>query len=495
MDLSVIDRAMKYAHCGAMAGAAGGYIGTGVVTLWAGGSGLVPLTTGALMLGSALQACSEQPMGENPNAGGPQSGQRPGDCWELDNCCGTLWMIQPDEEGGERNFGPAWKILSVDTRPSAQEGYAPETKVNYLDCNGDVQESGWAVYPEKSNYTLRGDGDCSCKNDGTSPINDVLPPGADDPISYRDPVTNCNYNLTLQGFAQETEGGPSMPVWLMEGSDAPEGRADTGGRMGGCNWPPVIVYDPGGPNGPYPPIPWLDGLDWKQLLANAAAGAAGRLLADALKALFDAKIPEAEMLFVAPCDKDDKGKPEFRRYLFEEQNYQSRVLSQQAVLMTMIQQHLDWKTPVCFGKNEKGAYARSITFESNENTDNGNSRCTKRFGYRSNSPCHVEQLYEYWRDFVWDTGPVIVGHRGSALGNPQVWAASVAEGKRVIQHAGREAGVDPDKAGEWTIGSVNSPRYGVSHTVRLKQIQGVWQATARQGPSPRPEMVETFPAL
>ena len=478
-----------------MAAGAGAYIGTGVATLWKGGLGLIPLTTGSLMLAAAFQQCSEQPMGENPNAGGPGQGQRPGDCWELNGCCGTLWRYNPGSEPPERYYGPAWKILRVESRESSQPGWEPDTRVFYLDCQGKEAESGWDVYPISSNYYLKGDGDCGCVNDGSDPISGDLPPGGDTTINYVDEETNCTYNLTLQGFAQEFEGGPSMPVWLMEGATQPEGRAETGGRMGGCNWPPVIVYDPGGGTGPYPPIPVTPGINWEQALANAAAGVAGRLLGDAISDLFEAKLPETEYELIAPCDLDAEGKQEKRIYELPEQKYQSRVVTQQAVIMEMLQQHLNWKTPTC-GSSETpkgGPFWRSLSFESAENTDDGNRKCIKRFRYRSNSPGDVERLYEHWRDFVWNTGPVVVGHSGSPLGTPQVWASSVDEGQRVIQHAGREAGVDPDQVGKWIVSGSDNSRYGVSHTVKLQQIHGIWQATTRKGPSGYAEGVWTMP--
>ncbi len=74
----------------------------------------------------------------------------------------------------------------------------------------------------------------------------------------------------------------------------------------------------------------------------------------------------------------------------------------------------------------------------------------------------LDAIVDHWKDFTFESGPVVVGHVGSSWGNPQVWASSEEEGKRVIRHAGGEAGIDPDQTGEWKIGSSDSARYGVS---------------------------------
>ena len=304
----------------------------------------------------------------------------------------------------------------------------------------------------------------------------------------------CTLNVDMKGLIQDNDGS-LHGVWQIAPAD--ETRA-SGGVISGCNFYPTIYYDGGGSGGgggtiPVPnPDPGGDW--WKDKIAQALAGAAGNLAANAIRQLFEAKMPPSEFSFVAPCDKKEDGTPAEVIYQFDEQNYQSRVLSQQAVLMEILQQHLNWKTPTCNAPSPKGAYARSITFASDENTLRGNRRCVKRFGYRSTGTCDLETLYEHWRCFVWNTGPVIVGHRGSHLGTPQVWAYDIDEGKRVIQHAGAEAGVDPDKVGEWTIGGSDHPRYGVSHTVKLMEVRGLWQATAREGPDGFAKAVWTLPA-
>jgi hypothetical protein len=148
----------------------------------------------------------------------------------------------------------------------------------------------------------------------------------------------------------------------------------------------------------------------------------------------------------------------------------------------------------CPEKPELAKHWRSIRFESNEPSPNGKSRLRKLFRYRGHSAGIVDDLADHWKDFRWTTGPVCVYHKGSPLGTPQVWAATPDEGQRVIRHAGREAGIDPDQVGEWGISSSDNPRYGVSLEVSLLVVDGCWSATARPGPSGYPEAAPVFPS-
>ena len=378
-------------------------------------------------------------------------------------------------------------------KSAAFEGYVPgedygNWKITFV--SGEKEWVGNRIANEWASFRLgvANPDDCGDGSD-TKPV----PPELLDPIQQ---VTDegCNLTFNLLGFASDAEGTQVNPVYRIESAPQTKSRANDGGRMaGGCWMKPVIYYGGGGDGGDRKPpivIPLPDddpgGLDWKKILETALGSLAARAVAAGVEELLKPKLPPADFEFVAPCDKDQDGNQLRVVYQMPEQDYQSRVVTQQAVIMEILQQHLNWKTPVCFSKNEKGDYARSLSFESTPDPDNNYQRTRKRLGYRSDSPCDVRQLSAHWRDFVWNTGPVIVRHSGSALGSPQVWAASVDEGKRVIQHAGREAGVDPDQVGEWTIGSTDSPRYGVSATMRLKEVDGVWAATARIGPSDWP---------
>ena len=147
----------------------------------------------------------------------------------------------------------------------------------------------------------------------------------------------------------------------------------------------------------------------------------------------------------------------------------------------------------CPEKPELAKHWRSIRFESDETTPRGNRRLSKLFRYRGISPGVVDAVADHWKDFRWTTGPACVYHKGSPLGTPKVWASTPNEGKRVIRHAGREAGIDPDQIGEWGVSGSDNPRYGVSLEVGLFCVDGCWSATARPGPDGHPEASVVFP--
>lgn len=159
-----------------------------------------------------------------------------------------------------------------------------------------------------------------------------------------------------------------------------------------------------------------------------------------------------------------------------------------------IQEELEkLKECACPEKPELAKHWRSIRFESDEPSPNSRTRLHKLFRYRGNSAGIVESVAAHWKDFRWRTGPTCVFHKGSPLGTPQVWAASIDEGKRVIRHAGGEAGIDPDQVGEWGVSGSDNPRYGVSLEVGLYCVDGCWSSTARPGPNGWPEAGQVLP--
>ena len=163
-------------------------------------------------------------------------------------------------------------------------------------------------------------------------------------------------------------------------------------------------------------------------------------------------------------------------------------------LALMLQKHLELKTPTCVPKKAelKGDW-RTISFISDETSPYGKSRLRKRLRYRSQSGIELGGLVDHWADFTWAAGPVCVIHKGSSVGVPQCWASSIDEGKRVLRHAFREAGVDPDQVGEWIVSGSNNARYGVPGTMRVNTKGGYYWITCREGSNGRPEVMTTGP--
>ena len=126
----------------------------------------------------------------------------------------------------------------------------------------------------------------------------------------------------------------------------------------------------------------------------------------------------------------------------------------------------------------------------------GTKPLRKTLGYRDLNGHTLETHTDHWRDFEWQAGPVVVTHEGGRWGRLQVWAATAAEGKRVIRHAGAIAGVDPDEEGEWFVHVAQSSRYGRTGTMRVKPLgSGAVSVTMRSGSSGLPEVAVPNPEL
>jgi hypothetical protein len=126
----------------------------------------------------------------------------------------------------------------------------------------------------------------------------------------------------------------------------------------------------------------------------------------------------------------------------------------------------------------------------------GTKPLRKTLGYRDLNGHTLETHTDHWRDFEWQAGPVVVTHEGARWGRLQVWAATAAEGKRVIRHAGAIAGVDPDEEGEWFVHVAQSSRYGRTGTMRVKPLgSGAVSVTMRSGSSGLPEVAVPNPEL
>ena len=340
------------------------------------------------------------------------------------------------------------------------------------------------------------EGTCAIEGPGNNPP----PPELYEPRPYYDVETDCHYSVTFQGFWEETPGSDVKPVLLIEG--AGEQTRSSGARIGGCEFNPTIYVPdaggggteiPGPPGPPGPPsqpggddVPW-----WWGPLLGGATGAALKLIGDELADWGEDALPGEFTLF-APCDKDEEGDPLEATWKFPKQSYKARVLAHQGALMEIMQQHLNWKTPVCSDEQPKGEGDwRTISFISTETSPYGKSRLRKRFRYRSTSGRELNYVVDHWRDFTWEAGPVCVKHLGSSWGTPQVWAASIDEGKRVIHHAAREAGIDPDQVGRWEVGGSSSSRLGVPGTMIVNTRGGYYWITARDGSNQRPLVRKT----
>jgi hypothetical protein len=106
----------------------------------------------------------------------------------------------------------------------------------------------------------------------------------------------------------------------------------------------------------------------------------------------------------------------------------------------------------------------------------------KRLCYRDQTGASREAHAAHWDGFEFDGGPVIVACVGD-WGTLQVWAASEAEGRRVIQHAASIANLpvdDPEEA-EWVVTTSSNPRFGKPGRFRVATCYGLPVVTKRRG--------------
>ncbi len=496
MTNEVLGRAAKFATCEILASAGSGLVGVGAWSLAAGGAGTVPLTLGSLSLLGAGFACQETPVdGQNP-------AQRAG-C-QLTATGGFPVKSQPSfGEGGCGFTGYEWKeITDIETRDSGSGPDYVEVKLRALNVNGSIQGTNpeWQLVELGTTFGMKPkDGESCSITPGEPP---PAPEEAFEPIPYTDDETGCTYNVQLVGFVEQAPGMTQDPVYVISGSDVL--RAN-GGRVGGCNFSPTVYYGGSGGGGDFgggdgaPPFPYVPGdgpngiPNWLDTLGAALLGAGAAVLTEVVaSAIADAfATPYAGGIYrmVSVCEKDESGEPisEAVEVEIEALPAPEAQLARLDALVELLQASKNFKQPICeTEKPEPKGDWRTISFRSVSTSPYGKSCLRKRFRYRSQSGIGLGELIDYWKDFTFESGSVVVGHVGSSWGHPQVWAATEDEGKRVIRHAAGEAGIDPDQVGRWAIGSSSSSRFGVSDTMKVDTTGGYYWITSRDGSSKRP---------
>jgi len=509
MTLEVLDRAAGNATCQILSTAGQGLVGSAVVPLWPAPYRLGALGLGALSILAANYLCPEMEVGgQDPNKRtGCQYTPKGGAVWRYSEKGGTGPWGFPGEDWVE--------ITSIEFRESGQGPEFQDVRVQALNTNGAIQGTQFTwelVYKGDTFGMMPKDGDeCGGDENGTP----MPPVDAFDPINYTDPVTNCTYVTNLLGFVEPYQGGPTSPVFVIRGADTQ--RAD-GGRIGGCNFQPVIYYPGpggggsggGGGGGGDDPIviPWPgggggDGGDgpggggggnWIGPLLGALGGAGGAILGDLLMDLVQSQYPGLMYRMVSVCEKDASGEPisEAVEVPIPTLPAPDAQLARLDAIVELLQASKNFKQPICGDETpEPEGEFRTVSFRSTEVSPYGNSRLRKRLRYRSVTGLGLDALVDHWKDFQWEAGPIRVRHIGSSWGAPEVWAASEDEGKRVLRHAAGEAGINPDQVGRWTTRRSNSSRRGVSGTMNVDTTGGYYWITERDGSSNRPTVALT----
>ena len=316
------------------------------------------------------------------------------------------------------------------------------------------------------------------------PSPESVVPDPPPPITQYSAELNCNVQAVLNGFELEPDGTAKPIITYRSVGEGETKNDDPPELVSGCNWFGDLVYY--GSDGSDPPRVYPLPPDPPRVPVPPNSGDCPDPCPD----------PEPEMVgastyvMVAPCEKDAQGNNlEWERSLPAEQGLPA-ISNRLAALSDQVSQALAWKTPICNERPTLEGDWRTISFRSDSTSPYGNARLRKRFRYRSTSGLGLGEVVEHWKDFTYESGPVVVIHSGSSWGTPQVWASTADEGKRVIRHAAGEAGIDPDQVGRWTISGSDSARFGVSDTMRVDKRKGFWWITSRDGSDNRPTVAE-----
>ena len=259
-----------------------------------------------------------------------------------------------------------------------------------------------------------------------------------------------------------------------EPTDGPSPDPDPPGGPRPTPEPPNPTPEPPvTPDPPTPPIPGDCCASTQQSLdaIKKTLAAIQSNVAAVQKELTDYKVSDTkELKFIASCDRDEKGKLLFTKYVNKGGKGVNQLL--EAILLNqdknieLLNQHLYWKTPTCRpDKVKPEGQVTTVLFQSTTRSKNGADYLRKKIRYFSVVNQPLDWFARKWGSFTWRSGPVVVAHQGTSVGRPQVWAQSEAEGKRVIRYLFQDEGVDPDKKGEWVVGTVKNPRYGEVKTM------------------------------
>ena len=432
-----------------------------------GGVGLLAATAVSNYIG-----CGDPP---NPNV--PNNGAYSG-CWKVaGNGCMDVNAV--DVDGDRFQFVQARQWLGstlVEPYPNGQ----PKQIFRYIDCDGNEQEND-----TDGTYRFIGTPypDSTCDGDTPPPLPPIPPVPVPDPDGG-----SCVFNVKVVDAYINGSGGMSIKY-----ESCPSGD---GCPLTECNY---FWYHGDGTTQPTPPTPPTP----EPLPPRPEPQPNYEPILDDIKECacaeppeppnpdFPVDLPSWSEEFKAVCNLDPQGNPEEVTFNSASASKASEALSalanNQQLLIKVMQQALNWKTPICSTTpTPVTGHLVSIHFESLETSPNGKCRLRKLFRYRSQSSRTLAQIASYWEGFQWQAGPFVVGHTDAAWGTVQVWAESVAEGQRVIRKAGTEAGVDPDTSGEWRTGSSDDPRYGMPGTMRIQRLEdGDW-ITSRRGPNGLP---------
>jgi hypothetical protein len=210
-----------------------------------------------------------------------------------------------------------------------------------------------------------------------------------------------------------------------------------------------------------------------------------------LSDLFEPDTPETIYRLISVCEKNAQGEPisQSVEEIIPAASPLDAIVARIDALVPLVQGLKDFKQPTCSETPTPSPLLQdpvSINWISDGFSPESGRRVKKLFRYFDESGASLLDTTIHWKDFVWNAGPFMVSCNGTTLGKPQVWAASNAEGRRVIEHAAAITGCDMSKV-EWVYGTSRSPRYGMPGVMRVhRNEKGVLGITKRDGPNGLP---------
>ena len=423
---------------------------------------------GAAELAAGLAGCNDKP--EPPSKSFDKT------CWNVPEG-GDVGYTYPYSPNGPDYFNKvgsnAVEIYRLDVPDEPEPNGTYRVRVFYRNLIGQNPTGASNIgYPNEAKWFIRG-GACA-DPEPYPPKQDEEPIGPTTP--FDDPDSDCFWSITPIN-ARVNSAGLMEVYYKVEANDPACGGPYYfwTGRDG-----PRYVQPTPGPE-PTPPDDYQEPMtcDLQPVL-------------DKLDRYLGLPLSGITYALNSICELDENGNP--KTYTVEREISQQIPLVGIAqridALVPLLQGQKDFKQPVCPPVKGQGDL-RTISFRSEEISPNGKSCLRKRLRYRSLSGIGLDALIDYWKDFSFQAGPVIVKHIGSTLGSLTVWAASIDEGKRVILHAAGEAGVNANKIGRWEISGSASTRRGMPGTMNIDITGGYYWITARDGSTNRPIVGKT----
>jgi hypothetical protein len=204
-------------------------------------------------------------------------------------------------------------------------------------------------------------------------------------------------------------------------------------------------------------------------VAGALAGAGVVAVEALINSLFPQTLPAVIYRLTSVCERNAAGEPYDRsvEITIPQLRFGEGLDARLGALVDIAQGLKDFKQPVCAHQRTEGQSVL-VVFQSDEPSPFSGKRKRKALGYRVRGEVVIDDHAAHWKGFEWRSGKVQVQSTGLWWGQPQVWAETESEGKRVLLHAAAIAGADlADPAHRWRVAVTHKPEFGLELTMRV----------------------------